>query len=128
MIQGHLACGLGEGTSEITATLPDTQNTGKAYVTVSDEPISELIVEPPQLALSTGDVARLRIMGRAACGTHLLFPQADLTVTAAGQDPGAVEIVGAGDVHAVRPGRADAVVNWRPGNLNRNSKMPFIHI
>ncbi len=119
IIQGNLACAMARGTSEITATLPGIRNTGSAYVMVSDEPITELIVEPPALVLSTGDVATLRIMGRAASGTHLLFPQTALTISAGGRDPGAVGIEGISDVRAIHPGQADVTVQWQPTNLSR---------
>jgi len=60
MIQGNLACALASGTAEISATLPGTQNTGMAHVSVNNETITDLVVEPPQLAMSTMRSARVR--------------------------------------------------------------------
>ncbi len=117
-IQGNLACALAPGMAEISVALPGTQNAGRAHVSVSNDPITDLIVEPPQLAMSAGQIARLRILGTAAGGTHLMFPQSDLIVAPGGPDPGAIQIVGASDVNAIRPGQASVELSWK-NQLNR---------
>ena len=114
-IRGNFACALAPTTADvtITATLPEVQKTGAAYVNVVDGPITELIVEPPALQMSTGELRRLRILGRAASGTHDLFPQPSLKLTPAGANPGAIQIVGASDVNAVAAGNAEVAVSWQ---------------
>ncbi|MBN2477029.1 MAG: hypothetical protein JXB62_20650 [Pirellulales bacterium] len=113
VIQGNRVCAMSPGTATIVATLPGAQQTGSAYVTVNSEEISQLIVQPPQLAMSTGDVARIRILGQAPTGTHEMFVQPELSVTAGGQNPQAIQIIGAHDVGASMPGTASVAVNWQ---------------
>jgi len=112
-IRGNLVCALQPGAAEITATVQGAQQTGKAHVAVNNEAITDLIVEPPYVRMSPGDLQRLRILGRAASGTYELFPQPDLTVTAAGQNPAAIRISGSNEIDAVSPGSAIAAVNFR---------------
>jgi len=115
-IRGTRACAVGPGTAEITATLPevaDPAKSGKASIAVDDQPITALVVEPSQLALSVGDLARLRILGTSASGTHPMFAQPDLLVAAEGQTPQAIRIVGSESVDAVAPGSADVAVRWQ---------------
>ncbi len=112
-IQGNLACAVGPGTAEITATLPGTESTGGAYLLVTNDEISRLIVEPPQAAISTGEMLRLRILGRAPSGTHEMFPQPGLTLTPAGPDPESIRIVGPREVRAIVAGQAVVAVDWR---------------
>ncbi|NQU26509.1 MAG: Ig-like domain-containing protein [Candidatus Nealsonbacteria bacterium] len=114
-IRGNFACALAPAAADVTvtATLPELQTTGTAYVQVADGPITELVVEPPALQMSTGELRRLRILGRAASGTHDLFPQPSLKLTPAGANPGAIRIVGASDVDAVAAGSAEVAVSWQ---------------
>jgi len=112
-IQGTRACAVATGTSEITATLPEAAEPGKALLMVDDQPITDLAVEPSQLAMSVGDLARLRILGTSASGTHELFAQPDLAVAAGGEDPLAIRIVGSDQVDAVAPGNAEVAVRWQ---------------
>jgi len=112
-VRGNLACALQPGGAEITATVQGAQQTGKAHVAVNSEPITDLVVEPPYARMSPGDVQRLRILGRAASGTYELFPQPDLTVTAAGQNPAAIRISGTNEIDAVAPGNAVAAVDFQ---------------
>ncbi len=118
-IRGNRACALGPGQTGITASVYGTDQTGSAFVTVNNEPITELIVEPPQAAMSVGDVTRLRILGRASSGTHELFVQPDLTVTAGGANPAAIRIDAGSDVYGVAPGQANVAVAWKQ-QLNRD--------
>ena len=76
------------GKAEITATVSGSQKSGKAVVTVNDEQITELSAEPGQLDMSLGDVRSAAVLGRAACGIHEMFPQADLKFRPAGPSPG----------------------------------------
>ena len=112
-IRGTRACAVAPGTSEITATLPEAAVPGKASLVVDDETITDLAVEPSQLAMSVGDLARLRILGTSASGTHELFAQPDLAVTAGGANPLAIRIVGSEQVDAVAPGNAEVAVRWQ---------------
>jgi len=115
-IRGTRACAVGPGTAEITATLPEVADptaSGKASIVVDDRPITALVVEPGQLALSVGDLARLRILGTSASGTHTLFAQPDLVVAAEGQNSQSIRIVGSESVDALAPGSADVAVRWQ---------------
>jgi len=113
VIRGTRACAVGQGTSEITARLPEAEVPGKASIVVDNEPINALVVEPAQLAMSVGDAARLRVLGSSSSGTHELFAQPDLEVTAGGQSPSAIRIVGSDQIDAVAPGNADVAVRWQ---------------
>jgi hypothetical protein len=111
-IQGNLACARSPGAAEITAQLPESTTPGRSFVTVSDTQIHELIADPSRLALSVGEIRRLRVLGRSESGTHLLFLDPNLQLSAAGPNPGAVQVVGA-DVRGLAPGNADVVVNYQ---------------
>jgi hypothetical protein len=124
MIVGNRACALRAGTSEVTAKLPGTQSIGRAYLVVGNDELSQLVVEPPQATIATGETLRLRITGSTAHGTYKVFPQPELKLTAAGPDPEAIQILGSGDVRGVRAGQATVVVNWR----NRLSQQVAIQV
>jgi len=117
-ILGNRACAMGTGQAQVTASLPGTTASGSAHVTVNSNPITDIMVEPPRLAMSTGDRVRLQIFGSAASGTHEMFPQGELTVTPGGPNPTVIQISGAGDVSALAPGQAEVAVNWQ-GQLGR---------
>ena len=112
-MRGNRACALQAGASQITAVLPGTRNSGTAYVSVNSEPITELILDPPAMNLGVGDLQPLRILGRAATGTHELFEQSDLRVTTAGPNPQAIALVGENQVDALSPGQAAVAVEWQ---------------
>lgn len=112
-ILGNLACALAPGTVEVNATLPETANTGSARITINDETIAALLVEPAQLELPVGSGARLRILGQAPSGTYELFAQPDLTLSSSGPQPDAVRIAGGNEVVGVVPGQAVVDVEWQ---------------
>lgn len=72
-IAGNLACAQTTGEAEITAQLPESATPGKAHVTVNSGPITEISVEPARLAMSVGDLAQLRVVGRSALGRNCCF-------------------------------------------------------
>jgi hypothetical protein len=84
-----------------------------AQVNITNDEISELIVEPSRLAMSVGDVVRMRISGRSSTGTYELYPQPDLAVMATGPNPQAIRITGTNQVNGVAPGEAAVAVSWR---------------
>lgn len=111
-ISGDWACALAPGTAGITATLPEAKAPGKASIAVDDNPITELIVKPSQIAMGVGDRARLTVLGRSASGVRELFPQAQLRMTVGGTSPAAIRIVGSQHVDGVRSGSATVHVAW----------------
>jgi len=111
-ISGDWACALAPGTAEITATLPEAKAPGKASIAVDNNPITELIVEPSQIAMGVGDRARLTVLGRSASGLRELFPQAQLKMTVGGTSPAAIRVVGSQHVDGVGPGSATVRVAW----------------
>jgi len=110
---GNLACALKPGTVQVTATLPETDNTGSAHITINDETITGLVVEPGRLDLPVGGSARLRILGQAPSGTYELFPQPDLVLAPGGNNPNAIRISGANEVAGLMPGEAAVDVQWQ---------------
>jgi len=108
----NLACANGPGTATVTAVLPGTQQTGTAYVSVNNEQISALTVDPPQLSMYTGEVRRLRILGQAPSGTHEMFAHPDLTVTPAGANPNSIMVNGT-EVSAMQSGQASLQISWQ---------------
>jgi hypothetical protein len=111
-MSGTWACAMAPGMSEITASLAEAKTPGRAYVTVDNEPITALIVEPARLNLGVGDLARLEVLGRSASGTHELFPQDKLKISVGGANPQAVKLIGSQHVDAVAPGSAEINVAW----------------
>jgi len=111
-VRGNLACAVAPGSAEVSASLPEAELPGKASFTVEDDQITELILQPPRLDMSVGDLRRLRILGRAGGGIRELFPQPELKVTPGGSNPEAIEIVGPGQIAAVAPGNAEVTVSW----------------
>ena len=111
-IQGNLACAQGPGTAEVVAQLPESTTPGKSFVTVNNTTVNELIVDPSRLALSVGEIGRVRVLGRSDSGTHLLFVNPNLQLTVAGPNPDAVQVVGA-DVQGLALGTADVTVNYQ---------------
>jgi hypothetical protein len=109
---GNNACAIAPGTAQVTATLPEAEQPGQAVVNVNDQEITELIVDPGQLTMSVGDSRRLAILGRASSGTHPLFPQQALQVTAGGPNPEAIRIQGGQSIDGVATGNAEVNVNF----------------
>jgi hypothetical protein len=100
------------GSAEISATVPGAARPGRMSVAVNNEPITDLMVEPPQLDMAVSDRAQLRVLGRAASGTYELFPQKDLKLTAAGPSPSSIKVVDPNEVEAVGAGQAEVAVAY----------------
>jgi len=115
-MRGNKACALAEGGAEITAKIRDTQLAGNARISVNNEEITELMVDPASLALAVGDLAPVRILGRASSGTYELFPrQPKLKVAVGGANPDAIDIPASDQaqcVDAQKPGSAEVGVTW----------------
>ena len=113
MIQGDMVCALAPGNAEITATFPGSNATGKGLVTVKDEQITEVYAADSPMRLEVGDTTRLPVIGKAACGIHELFPQADLKLSAGGQNPAAIALPGGTWIKGVAVGEATVEMSWR---------------
>ncbi|MFW5692653.1 MAG: hypothetical protein ACOCWL_00410 [Thermoguttaceae bacterium] len=112
-ISGNRACAVAPGEAQLAARLPDVQGTGRAHVRVNDNPIESLTLEPARLEMAPGDTARVRVLGRAASGTHELFPQEALRISAGGASPQAIRITGGDVVEAASPGEAAVEASWQ---------------
>ncbi len=112
MIQGDLACAVGPGKAEITATFPGSPASGRAYVTVNNEEITGLNA-PEFMYLSVGDSNRLVVIGAASCGLHELYPQKDLKLSVGGQAPGSISLPGGNWVKGEAVGQATVEIDWR---------------
>ena len=121
-ISGDWACALAPGAAEITASLPESKTVGRAAIHVDNHPITDLVVEPSQIAMAVGDRARLWVLGRSASGLRELYPQDRLSLRAAGASPDAIRIVGSQHVDGVRPGTAAVEVVWS-GTIRRETKV-----
>jgi hypothetical protein len=110
---GNLACAVASGSVNLTASVAGADRTSTAAITVLDEPITEVVIEPAQIHLSVGDQTQLHIQGRAASGTYDLFPQRDLVVTTGGANPNAIRMIGTSELTGVSPGDAQVAANWR---------------
>jgi hypothetical protein len=97
----------------VGAKLPGIDPPGVAEITVENEKVTGLILDPPQIGMAVGDHARLRILGRAPHGTYELFPQPDLMVAAHGPNPQAIKVVGTTGIDGIAPGQAQVSVDWR---------------
>jgi hypothetical protein len=118
-IDDRSACALLPGRATVGAKLPGIDQPGAAEILVEDEQVTGLILDPAQLALSVGDHARMRILGRAPHGTYELFPQPALKVAVGGPNPQAVKVVGTTGIDALSPGQAQVSASWHglAGNL-----------
>ncbi|MDZ7617316.1 MAG: hypothetical protein U1E05_09940, partial [Patescibacteria group bacterium] len=109
---GNRACALAPGESQLAATLPDVEGFGRAHVRVNNHPIEALAIDPSRLDMAPGDATRIRVLGRAASGTHELFPQEALQTSAGGASPRSVRVVG-DMVEAATPGEATVEAAWQ---------------
>lgn len=112
VMRGNLACAASPGSATITAQLPESEEPGTAAVTVGNEEITGLVVEPPHLDLSVGDAAPIRVLGQTAAGTLPMYPQEALQLTPAGPKPDSI-LVSGNQVEGVSPGEAAVAVNYR---------------
>ena len=110
---GNAACAVAPGSATLTASVAGADRTSTVAITVLDEPITELVIDPSQMHMSVGDQTQLHIQGRAASGTYELFPQRDLVVTTGGTHPDSIRVVGTSELTAVSPGDAQVAANWR---------------
>jgi len=101
------------GSAQVTASVPGAQSTGMAHVTVTNDPIEQLLVDPPQMDLAVGDTQPLRVQGYAACGTHEMFPHPDLQLTSAGPDRYCIQIQRGNWIDALKPGQGSVAVDWQ---------------
>ena len=111
MIRGNMVCALRPAMRKSSPRSPAACATGRAYVTVNNEQITELIANP--LRLEVGDTARLPIFGKTACGIHELFPQADLKLSAHGRNAAAIGLPGGAWIKGVATGEAAVEMTWR---------------
>ncbi|MGQ9574976.1 MAG: hypothetical protein ACUVUC_06630 [Thermoguttaceae bacterium] len=111
-VSGQEVRALAPGRAELSATLPESSTPGRAIVSVGTEAITDLIVEPAQIALSVGERARLRVLGRSSSGTRELFPQDKLKIAVGGASPQVVCILESQEVEAVAAGTAELIVTW----------------
>ena len=112
-VLGPYAMAISSGTAQILAAVPGCDRTGKAFLTVADEKLIDVFVEPSSLVMSVGERIDLRIMGRSASGTHPLFAQPGLITSVGGPNPAAVRVSGTSQVEAVMPGQAEVGVAWQ---------------
>jgi hypothetical protein len=110
---GNRACAIAPGESQLAATLPDVEGFGRAHVRVNNHPIEALAVDPSRLDMMPGDTARIRVLGRAASGTHELFPQEALRVATGGTNPQAIRVAAGDVVEAATPGEATVEAAWQ---------------
>ena len=112
-VRGFQVCGLQPGTSTISATLPEMmvkKVRGNCELTVDNNPITEIVVEPAALQMSVGDTRNLFIQGKSAAGLYPMFAQADLKVTT---DSPAAVMQGIRTVSAAQEGQANVNVAYK---------------
>ncbi|MGA2034145.1 MAG: Ig-like domain-containing protein, partial [Thermoguttaceae bacterium] len=113
-ILGNRVCAVAPGTTAITASVAGTGQTGLASVTVNDEQVASVSVDPKNLDLSVGDVGRFRILGHAPkSGTHEMYAQDDLKLGIKAPNPGFLRILGPDSVNAQAAGQGSVTINWR---------------
>lgn len=112
-VRGLQLCGLKPGGPvEISVMIPEITGkgkAGKATITVDEHPISELVVEPGAIRMSTGDRSNLFIQGRSNSGLRPLFAQPKLNVSV---DGNAAKMNGIQSVEAVAAGKATVQIDW----------------
>ena len=114
-VRGNKASAMTPGTAVITATLPGNNEHGAALVSVNNEKLTALVVEPSSLAMSVGDHAQLKVLARSPTGAFELSPLAGLTATVEGPNPAAVKIFGATQLDALSAGQADVTLQLKDG-------------
>jgi hypothetical protein len=111
-LDGCRACAQSPGSAEITVTVPGATKTGHASVTVSDEEIDALEVDPKNLDLEVGDTGQVHVMGRAKSGTYEMFNHPDLKLNVLGKNSDFIRLQGARSVKAVQTGTGAVEVAW----------------
>jgi len=112
-VQGTQLVAVAPGISQITAKVPGAQQPGMANVTVVDEQITELIIEPPTAMIYAGEQMPFTVMGRSAAGLRQMAPSPELQISKAGANPEAIELAGGHNVHGVQPGEALIVATYQ---------------
>ncbi len=117
-VRGLWLCAKKPGTVAISAQIPEVPGRAAeaASITVDANPISELVVEPGMIQMSTGDKSNLFIQGRSASGLRRMFEQPALKVESDGP---AAAMNGIHQVEARSAGKANINVDWNSGQLKK---------
>ena len=112
MIQGDMVCAVAPGKAEITATFPGSPPTGKAYVTVNNEEITE-VIRRLDAAWRSATAAGCRSSARPPAASTSCSRSPTLTLSAGGQNPAAIALPGGHWVKGVAVGEATVEMDWR---------------
>lgn len=110
-VSGSCLCCLGAGSAAVDVSLPGVVAPASLKLTIEDDPITELFVEPSSLALLVGDVRPLKIEALAKRGRFLVGEHPNLKLVVGGEQPKAVELRGL-DVRGVSIGKAQLTASW----------------
>jgi hypothetical protein len=115
-IRGDHAVAMKVGSSEIKADVPGPtgKQTGSAFVTVKEGEITELQIEPGEWTMFVGDTQRFTIKGKADNGSfEILLPHPDMKFSTLGDNPKAINIVGANEIRGMEAGKALLAAKWK---------------
>lgn len=112
-VQGTRLLAAGPGMAQITATVAGAQQPGMAHVTVVDEDIVELVIEPPQAMIYAGEQMPFTVLGRSSAGLRPMAPSPELQITKAGANPEAIDVAAGHTLQGVSPGEALLVATWK---------------
>lgn len=110
-VSGSCLCCLGAGSAAVDVSLPGVEAPASLKLTIEDDPITELFVEPSPLALLVGDVRQLKITATAKRGRFLVGEHPNLKLVVAGAQPKAVELRGL-EVKGASEGKAELNASW----------------
>ena len=116
-VSGNYAVAVAAGLATITAAVPGVEGTGAAAVSVVDDKVDDLVVEPGSLSMAAGDRAQLRVLGRSGGGTYDILPQSGLKMTVGGANPRPSASTRPAASTPAQPGQAEVTVTWN--GLNR---------
>jgi hypothetical protein len=100
-MMGDRVCATAPGTTSVMALVGGLK-AAKASLTVNNEQISGVQVDPKQIDMNVGDSTHINIFGDAPCGLKELYPQPDLNVSTGKQ--GVINVVGTDEVHGMAIG------------------------